>query len=307
MSSRPWMPLYVTDYLTDTLDLSAEENGVYLLLLMIAWRRQDGALPNDMKFLQRSLASCCRDMHGNRFNRIVPPLLERFFDLGEDGLWRNKRLTKEREKSEKLSGKQKENAEKRWSKARKDNDLGDADAMPSQSQSQSQEERKHIRVVASATHPVESPFEEFWKGYPRRQGANPKEPARKQFEAAVKQGADPKEIIAGARRCAEVDSRNVGTPYIPQAVKWLRDKRWQDYPPADGRPSADVVPLGFYAPMDSKQLDAWDEHSRRTTGKSLPRDSKGGWRVPSEWPPGWQDDRPDEPLCDPPSFMVRKL
>jgi hypothetical protein len=25
------------------------------------------------------------------------------------------------------------------------------------------------------------------------------------------------------------ESRNVGTPYIPQMVKWLRDKRWLDY------------------------------------------------------------------------------
>jgi hypothetical protein len=74
-------------------------------------------------------------------------------------------------------------------------------------------------------------FEEFWKVYPRRDGANPKAPAGKLFSAAVKAGADPKEIIEAAKRCSQREAKNIGTPYIPQAVKWLRDKRWLDYGP----------------------------------------------------------------------------
>jgi uncharacterized protein YdaU (DUF1376 family) len=141
--SRPWMPLYVADYLADTLDLRADETGVYLLMLMIAWRRPDGALPNDMKWLQRALSSCARDMHGNRFNRLVPPLLERFFVLGEDDKFRNKRLTKEREKAEKFSEKQRENVNKRYADKSKNNDLADTNVVPARaSQSQSQSQRK---------------------------------------------------------------------------------------------------------------------------------------------------------------------
>lgn len=78
-------------------------------------------------------------------------------------------------------------------------------------------------------HSTRDSFDDFWKAYPRRDGANPKEPARKLFLQAVKGGADPEAIIAGARRCAEKEAKNVGTPYIPQAVKWLRDRRWEDY------------------------------------------------------------------------------
>lgn len=88
---------------------------------------------------------------------------------------------------------------------------------------------KDIRAVASATRPANDDFEEFWKAYPRRKGANPKAPARKLFDAAVKQGADPKAIVAGALRCAEQDRDKIGTEYIPQGVKWLRDRRWEDY------------------------------------------------------------------------------
>jgi uncharacterized protein YdaU (DUF1376 family) len=156
--SRPWMPLYVGDYLVDTLDLRAEESGVYLLMLMIAWRRPDGALPNDMKWLQRALASCVNDMHGNRFNRLVPPLLERFFVLGEDGKFRNKRLTKERERAENFSEKQRENAEKRWSEKNKIKHLADADAMPARAlQSQSQSHNKDPEADASGAEAPPDP------------------------------------------------------------------------------------------------------------------------------------------------------
>jgi hypothetical protein len=34
-----------------------------------------------MAWLKRALAACASDMHGNRFNRLVPPLLNRFFEL----------------------------------------------------------------------------------------------------------------------------------------------------------------------------------------------------------------------------------
>lgn len=149
MTARPWMPLYVADYLADTLDLGAEDSGIYLLLLMLAWRR-NGSIPNDMPQLKRSLNAMVVGMHGNRFNRLVPPILERFFKLDSKGNWVNKRLTSELKKARKLSRSQKQNAKKRWSRSNTNKDLADAVAMPagaslqshSQSHSPSQEEKK---------------------------------------------------------------------------------------------------------------------------------------------------------------------
>jgi uncharacterized protein YdaU (DUF1376 family) len=91
MSAAPFMQLYVGDYLADTLDLTTEQHGAYLLLLMAMWR-SDGSLPNDPQKLAR-------------FARVHPPRwakvwseISRFF-VANDGRITNARLTKEREKA----------------------------------------------------------------------------------------------------------------------------------------------------------------------------------------------------------------
>jgi hypothetical protein len=46
-------------------------------------------------------------------------------------------------------------------------------------------------------------------------------------------------------------------------------------------------PAGFYAKFGSEEQDAWDAYGKARTGKPFPRDSKGGWRHPTQWPPGY--------------------
>ncbi|BBZ94298.1 hypothetical protein BRDID11004_47990 [Bradyrhizobium diazoefficiens] len=74
-------------------------------------------------------------------------------------------------------------------------------------------------------------FGDFWEAYPRREGANPKEPAKKKFLATVKSGEDADAIIAGARAYAEELRRTnkLNTSYVAQAVTWLSQRRWTDY------------------------------------------------------------------------------
>jgi hypothetical protein len=104
------------------------------------------------------------------------------------------------------------------------------EAIPEKEIQEQIEEEKDSCAVAKATRPTNEKFEEFWKAKPRRAGADPKAPAEKLFLAAVRAGTPADEIIAAAKRWAVADSGKVGTEYLPQAVKWLRDKRWNDYP-----------------------------------------------------------------------------
>lgn len=84
------------------------------------------------------------------------------------------------------------------------------------------------RVSRVTANGASEEFEEFKKTYPRRDGSNPWPPARKIFDAALKKGATAKDIIAGAAVFATKERANVGTPYIPQAVKWLRNEGWKE-------------------------------------------------------------------------------
>ncbi len=92
------------------------------------------------------------------------------------------------------------------------------------------------RRVLVARAPKDERFEELRKAYPRRKGGDPGPPAAKLFLAAVKAGTDPQVVIDGAKRFAVEEAQNINTPYIPQLVKWLRDKRWLDYGSANGVP-----------------------------------------------------------------------
>ena len=58
---KAYMPLFIGDYLADTSDLSAQEHGAYLLLLMTMWRR-GGWLPS----------------HGDRLARIAAVSADRW-------------------------------------------------------------------------------------------------------------------------------------------------------------------------------------------------------------------------------------
>ena len=165
--------------------------------------------------------------------------------------------------------------------------LQQRDATPPETETETETkiEKKVYSRVANATARTEA-FEAFWKSYPARKGDNPKAPARKVFEAAVKQGADPQAIISGVKAASSKNRDKIGTEFIPQAAKWLRDRRWEDYLVSESPPSGEGANR-VYARFSSPQLDAWEQHDL-ANGIRRPRDKHGGWWFDTEWPPDYE-------------------
>lgn len=84
MSKSPFMPLWVSDFLGDTMDLDATEIGAYMLLLMAQWNRDGDSLPDDPEKLKR-ICRCGRNWPK------VWGVIERFFSTDEKGVY-SKRL-----------------------------------------------------------------------------------------------------------------------------------------------------------------------------------------------------------------------
>lgn len=78
------MPLFIGDYLADTIGLTDAQHGAYLKSMMAYWRN-DGALTH------RELSEVC----GREMERV-----SRFY-VSEGGKWHHKRIDKELDKARK--------------------------------------------------------------------------------------------------------------------------------------------------------------------------------------------------------------
>jgi uncharacterized protein YdaU (DUF1376 family) len=95
-----WMPLYIGDYLADTMHLTCEQSGAYLHLIMHYWRA--GSLPdNDV-----ALAQIAR-LSGKAW-KAHKPIIAAFFGAG----WTHKRIDAERAKTNEIKERYHERAVK---------------------------------------------------------------------------------------------------------------------------------------------------------------------------------------------------
>lgn len=160
---------------------------------------------------------------------------------------------------------------------------------------------KPSAVASDTPAHAKSCFDRFWEVYPKRQGANPKGPAAKKFELFLKQGKDPEEIIGGASRYAAEQRKigKIGTGFIAQAVTWLNQTRWEDYPgpalAANG--SGDPAKKLVFVAEGSPGGDAWQTWYEKMQ-IPMPGRVDGGWMFSTPMPPSRRSPEHDQPAAE---------
>jgi len=215
MAAYPWMPLYVADYLADTLGLTTEEHGAYDLLIFAYWRR-GGPLPDDNKYLAH-VAKANRQRWAHLRKSV-----EAYFQI-HDGAWHHKRIDTELLK-----------ATGRYNSARANGRAGGLakSKLTTTTTITTEEESKTIsvdskkstvRLIKNALNGHKEDFQAFYDAFPKHVA---RRDAEKAYSSALSR-ASPSNILDGAFRYA-VQRSGEDPKYTQAPGPWLRADRWLD-------------------------------------------------------------------------------
>lgn len=243
MSTSPYFKCYPSDFLSGVAGLEADEIAVYTVVLMLIYDRS-GPIAADYEHIGWR----CR-MRPSSARKVVARLVERGKLVLAGERLSNARAEKELTFRSDLAEISRNNGRKHVGKgngeASKNKGLENLPASRQEPDTRSQipEDKKNTpslrsgvsddgqKKVRSKPDDPEG-FAEFWAAYPSRGDAgNPRKPARDKFAAAVKRGAKPEAIIAGAKAYAAAMDRagKRGTEFVAQAATWLNQERWTDH------------------------------------------------------------------------------
>lgn len=218
MAEFPALPIFTDALLGDTLHLTNAQFGSYMLLLIVAWRTNECALPNDDVFLAKIARMDKRVWAMNK------SLIMGFFKLGEDGLFRQGRLTDERKYVEQK--RQKNIAAGRVSALKRKNRHSTdvtTDVQPEVNQPTSPNPQPTIKRERENAHEdVNNLFDRFWEIFPRQRRGSRQEALKAYRKATTR--ATEEEIYEGTRRYASSDE--VARGWGKGAAAWLNDDRW---------------------------------------------------------------------------------
>lgn len=122
-------------------------------------------------------------------------------------------------------------------------------------------------------------FEDFWLVFPKREGSNPKKPARDRFHRLVAKGHDPLKLIDAARELSR--EHPSPTRFVPQAITWLNQERFERDKPALAA-AADV----FCVEGDDETRLHIIRYRNEHNGQDPPRGiqaGRPGYMIPASW------------------------
>lgn len=281
MSTNPFMQLYVGDYLADTLDLTTEQHGAYLLLLMTMWRH-DARLPNEPAKLARIARVSPR-----RWPQIWDAIGRFFFVEGDE--IGNSRLDREHQKAVSIS--QKRIASGKAGGAakalkNKEQDLANGTVLPKHSQNHiSEPEENNPRNTEVESEGARDLFLEIWEVFPRNP-TSVEAKAEKRFDQLSEH--DQLALLEAAKRYArwfpeDNKRRNrtaqAGLSYVPHLSTWIETDAWRQ---ANELPiSSEQTPVIEMIRVDKFRDEEIWRACVQHTGKEPPTDGSS-WAFPAE-------------------------
>ena len=269
--SRPWMPLYVSDYLGDTRRLTTLEHGAYLLLIMEYW--QHGGLPED----EAELADIA-GLDAEGWQTVRTRIARLFIQPG----WKHKRIEEELAKASEISERRKASAERRWSKRDANALQEDVTSNARAGVPQPQPHISNLKVACPkqvrTRKAYSEAFEAFWTDYPT-DNLMSKSEAGKAWDRLT--GEDQALVQASLPAFKAYCAQH--SDYRPiHACRYLSQRRFDGF----GKFVREQQASGkVWIKVGTSAFNAWNTWYQDTYGRSAPRSDKGGWYFPAEFPP----------------------
>jgi uncharacterized protein YdaU (DUF1376 family) len=159
---RPWMPLYIGDFIADTMHLNATETGIYIRLLVHCWKH--GSIPRNPR--QLALIAHCDTRLWHQYEATVM----NFFDVVDASTAHNKRVSSELLRFAEISNKRKDAAKQKHTKSSA-NGMQKHTHLHSHSERE-QERKEEVAADAASSSANGSPRFAFENGVIRLTAAN---------------------------------------------------------------------------------------------------------------------------------------
>ena len=278
MSKQPWMKFYPSDWRADpavkSCGLAARGLWIEMLAIMHEADPRGSLVVNKKPVVAGQLASLVGSTESFVSELLAELRRAGVFSTRRNGVIFSRRMERDEIKSSKMRDNGRMGGNPSLCK-----DSENASLLKPKVKTQKPEARSQKDSLGASAPSEPAPpdqFEDFWKAYPRREGPNPKKPARMRFNQLVNAGQDPIAMIAAARLLAR--EHPTPTRFVPQAVTWLNQERYADAVGAD--PSR---------PVDADQWRKRLDHARRNR----------------KWPVGQWGPRPHEPGCLAPPDLIQ--
>lgn len=276
----PYMPLYVADYLGDTMHLTLEQHGAYLKLLMCMWRT-GGKLPNDRLKIARMIG-----VTPTKWDRIGTEIME-FFEADDADFW-SPRLCREILAADQISAEKSSSGESgARNKLRKTLKSGDALSPPPSTPPSEDLFGENQTPTPVNQLSVQQAAELIWTDAPQ---IARKRSSTSQVMKALQAAVHRRKNLAAIRQAvaayyADPEKSKEDHRYAKGVHRVIQDDYWETWAQAEGVHQIGAAPdpefqkrvwRTWMEDFTRNPMCQWDEQRRG------PRPNEAGCRIPLE-------------------------